>query len=438
MPRRVSITDDITFEGGAAMRWGLGRAAVRWAVVVLALAGGLLLTGTATEGASGTLACASPPAALSSPATALLAERPDLAAALEGISARIEAARVRANVASVSVAVTLDQEVMYARAFGCADVAAGRAATPETPYHVASISKLFTATMLMQLRDAGRLDLDDPIDRYVPEARYRTRDGSTVSPTFRQLASHTAGLPRDMGPPPATPAEFFRRLNDVTATSPPGTRFAYSNLGVALLANVLAVVAEEPFARYMDEHVLGPLGMTSAGFQRTDALAARLAMGYESIALTPDGAVEARAVPPFQPGTLAGAGGLIASALDLSRFAALQFRDGPAGGDQILTGSTLREMWQQSRATNGRARIGVGWFSAPFAGETMIMHNGGIAGYRSDLRLIPSLKLGVAVLVNMSPRAVTGPNSAAGPAAIETMILNTLMPMLRDHATATP
>lgn len=346
------------------------------------------------------LECA--PAASIAPPSSL---SPALAAVLDRIPKLAEAARQRGNVPGVSVAVVQDQQVIYARGFGCADLGTRTPEAPETILRAGSISKLFTATMLMQLRDAGLLELDRPVRDYVPAVWFRSLDGAEVSPTFRQLASHTSGIPRQMSPPPATPAELFARLHDVTAIAAPGERVSYSNLGVAVLGQTLAVIAGEPYDRYIAEQIFRPLAMLNSSFDPATLPPDLLATGYGDVRISPTGEVIARPVPERTLGPMAPAGGLLTSALDLMRFAALQFRDGPAGGDQVLAGATLREMWQPFASGGGPSSVGIGWFSRQVAGETVIMHNGSVDGFRADLRLAPDLKLGVTVLYNLRPPA---------------------------------
>ena len=350
-------------------------------------------------------------------------------AALDGIAATVEAARTRGNVPAVSVAVVHDQQVIYAAGFGCADVATGAPATADTIYRIGSVTKLFTDTMLMQLRDAGLLNLDDPVDRYVPAVTYRLANGDTVSPTFRQLASHTAGLPRMLNPPPASVAELFERLQQTVAQSTPGTRFSYSNLGLAVLGQALAIIAGQPYAEYITAHILEPLGMTSSGFQVDRLPQQDLASGYRASRRTPSGALDATPIAPGPgngiPSAMSPAGALWSSALDLMRFAALQFRDRPAGGDQVLAPADLHQMWEPVMRSGPRSSVGIGWFITEIAGQTVVMHNGSVDGFRADFKVVPDLKLGVAVLYNLRP-----PRTApfTGPERIGATTLAALIP----------
>jgi CubicO group peptidase (beta-lactamase class C family) len=332
---------------------------------------------------------------------------PAVQSALTAIANQVEAARLSRSVAGLAVGIVFDQSVIFAQGFGCASLSPPTEATAQTVFEMASITKTFTATMLMQLRDAGRLQLDDPVNRYVPEAVYLAPDGSTVSPTFRELAAHTSGLPRDMRPVPRTVAELFQRLPSIQAQSEPGSEYFYSNLGYAVLGQVLAQIAGQSYDDYVTANILVPLGMAGSGFDPAP-LRAQLATGYRSVQVTPSGvmAVAARLVDP--QGAYNPAGGLLSSAADMVRFLMLQFRDGPVGGDQILSAASLAEMWQPVAPTEGTASSTIGWFVNEFGGQTIVCKNGGLPGFNTQMCALPQAKLGVVLLGNTAPQQ-TGP-----------------------------
>jgi CubicO group peptidase (beta-lactamase class C family) len=120
---------------------------------------------------------------------------PDIQTLFETLDAQLETERVDRGVPGLSVAIVHDQDIVWARGFRYVNLEAGIPADPQTVYRVGSVTKLFTATMLMQLRDAGKLCLDDPVEQYMPAFRLKTRLGEASAPTSRQIASHTAGLP---------------------------------------------------------------------------------------------------------------------------------------------------------------------------------------------------------------------------------------------------
>jgi CubicO group peptidase (beta-lactamase class C family) len=172
----------------------------------------------------------------------------------------VRAAQAEWRIPSVSAAVFRDKEVVWADALGLADVEAARAATVDTQYRIGSITKTFTAVAVLKLRDAGALALDDPLDRHVPGVPH----GSV---TLRRLLAHRSGLQREpvgeiwetLEPPDRE--RFLAELGDAEQVLPAGAAWHYSNLGFALLGEVVARVAGMPYDRYLEERVLGPLGL---------------------------------------------------------------------------------------------------------------------------------------------------------------------------------
>ncbi|MBN2170042.1 MAG: beta-lactamase family protein, partial [Candidatus Krumholzibacteriota bacterium] len=137
--------------------------------------------------------CGAPPGAAGAPGLS----REAIASVLDGLPARVEASRQQDRLVGLSLAIVLDGEIVYRGAFGLADVENGRPATAATIYPVASVTKLFTATMLAQMCERGRVGLEDPLQRYLPECRPAPPFPGMPPTTLRQLAAHTAGLPRD-------------------------------------------------------------------------------------------------------------------------------------------------------------------------------------------------------------------------------------------------
>jgi len=166
----------------------------------------------------------------------------------------------------LSIAIVHDQTVVWTRGFGFADSETARPATPDTLYRIGSITKLFTATAIMQLRDAGKVRLDDPVATYLPWFEIPGVDGKAI--TVRHLMTHTSGLPREAAFPYwmddrfPTWDEIKSKLQLQTQILRSETQWKYSNLAVALAGEVVAAVSGEPWADYVRAHVLAPLGMT--------------------------------------------------------------------------------------------------------------------------------------------------------------------------------
>ncbi len=288
-----------------------------------------------------------------------------------------------------------------------------------TVFRIASMTKSFTASALLALRDAGLLRLDDPVTDFVPELRGQPRvtaDSPAIS--LRHLLTMTAGFPTDDpwgDRQQGTPLPEFAALlaRGVRSAWAPGTRFEYSNLGYALLGRVISAVAEADYPDFVRARVLGPLGMTRTGFEAGEFDPAGLARGYARRA---DGWTE---LAPDPLGAFAPMGGVFSCVRDLARwvngFAAVFPPGGPRGGDaHPLSPVTRREM-QQPAVTLPRAQprfpgdpaagsqygYGFGLFTEETsAWGRLVYHSGGYPGFGSHMRWHPETGLGVIVLAN--------------------------------------
>jgi CubicO group peptidase (beta-lactamase class C family) len=332
-----------------------------------------------------------------------LAARPEVRAVLDLLTAWIESQRAYSGLPALSIGIVHDQELVWAEGFGEADPARHAPATPDTLYRIASITKLFTATSILQLRDAGALQLDDPVTRHLPWFAVPSQHADAPPITIRHLITHTSGLPREAAFPYWTEGEFptLERLREGLARQeaviPTETRWKYSNLALALAGEVVAAASGKPYADYVAGHVLRPLGMTSTLVGSPDPADARLARGFAR--RLPDGS---RAAAPFTDTRgITAAANMTTSVRDLARFAMLQFRDGAAGGAQILRGSTLREMhrvhWLEA---DWQAGWGLGFRVMRVGGKTLVGHGGALRGYRTLLQICPADKLAVIALTS--------------------------------------
>ena len=308
-----------------------------------------------------------------------------------------------ADVQGLSIALVDDQQVVWAEGFGFADAAKGVAADPATVYPVGSITKLFTTLSALQLVEQERLDIDQPIEQYLPGFSIKRHDAGQEPITPRQLMTHHAGLPRDImrGMWTARPAPFGRILEliqDEYLAYPPERLFSYSNLGMTLLGDIVQTIAKRDFSSQLESGLLHPLGMTDAYIATLSRGSSRDAKGYKKgieVPITP-----LRDIP---------AGGLHASVNDLSRFMMMIFADGRAGGRPIVQPETLEEMLRpqnEAVALDLDFRVGLGWALSGLgqinirnAGK-VAHHNGGTPLFHSQMILLPEHKLGVVVLSN--------------------------------------
>jgi CubicO group peptidase (beta-lactamase class C family)/D-alanyl-D-alanine dipeptidase len=315
--------------------------------------------------------------------------------AFKRLETAIERERVGAGIPGMSVAVIDDQTVVWARGFGHADLTRTRLAGPDTVYRVGSASKLFTDIAVMQLVDEGKLDLDAPVTKYLPDFTPENSFGKPI--TLRHLMAHRSGLVRE--PPvgnyfdPASPSleKTVASLNGVPLVYEPGTKAKYSNAAIAAVGRVVEKVDGRPFARAVKDRVLNPLGMAASEFEPTPAVKRQLA---EALMWTYHG--REFPAPTFELGESA-AGCLYCPVTDLARFASALF----AGGKPALTGEGLHQMLTpQFAAPDAKDGFGLGFMLGELEGQRRVGHGGAIYGFSTELALLPKEKLGVAVVAN--------------------------------------
>ena len=352
-------------------------------------------------------------------ATPLDKNDPEIRDVLAKIESDIEKARIAKKIPGLSIAIVYDQDVLFSKGFGFADLDKKVPADSATVYRVGSVTKVFTALMLMQLRDAGKLNLDDPIEKYLPEFKIKSRFPDARPATFRQVAAHYSGLPRE--PPMAheyqitqefpSVEEQLKTLKDVEMIVPAMSQFAYSNLGYNIMGLALARIAKQPYTQYVDQRILKPLSMNQSGFALTESMRSRFAVGYR--AARPDGTFEKSAYPEHGMAS----GMLYSSVDDMTGFMSLFFRDGPAGGKQVLGSYSLREMTipvavstDLTKNAEGKpvslwqAGSGIGWSLGIWYGEQIDYKDGGTPGFSSIVIINYLRKLGVVVLMNTNGR----------------------------------
>lgn len=313
------------------------------------------------------------------------------------------------------VGIVVDQELVWSRGYGWADVERRAAATPDTLYGICSISKLFTAVAVMMERDAGRLRIDDAVGDHLPYFRLDRGVPDSAPVTIRDLLTHSGGVPRESPHPYWTGPEFaFPTREEIVAgltrqrmLYPAERYFQYSNLGMALLGQVVEATSGLSYETYVQERILGPLGLTSTTpFLPEAERGRRLATGYGT--LTREGVRDE--MPFYRTRGVAPAAGFASNVRDLAAFAAWQFRLLGRGGTEVLKATTLREMQRpQWVDPDWKTTRGLGFWVGRDGTTTLVGHTGSCPGYRTALRLDPRRKVAAIVLVNamgVSPEAM--------------------------------
>jgi CubicO group peptidase (beta-lactamase class C family) len=335
----------------------------------------------------------------------------------------------RARAPGLAVAAVRGEAVIYARGFGVTSVEEGGAPiTPATLFPIASTTKPLTGTTILRLVECGALDLDRPVGEAVPWLRFAD-PAAAPGVTLRRLLSHTAGLPlsassryRPYGPgdPGALRRWARRSLPRCRFVAPPGTRYAYSNAGIALAGFVAAAAAGRPFPALLQELVLEPLEM------RRTTLDPAVAMTYPVALPHARGPAGALAVVHRFPhdAALAPAAGAISSALELANFAALHLTGGRFRGRQLLTPETVATMHTRHTRTEdppggGEDGHGLTFGTDVHKGVRVVEHDGEGGWCTSQLLLAPDRGAGVVVLCNAYRAGLT--------AAAATLVLDRLL-----------
>lgn len=279
-------------------------------------------------------------------------------------------------------------QVVIKKGYGLANMEWNIPNTPDTKFRLGSITKQFTATLVLQLVEQGKIDLRAPVTRYLPDYPARTGDKIRI----HNLLNHTSGIPGYTEMPafgkkardPVTPAEFVKTFSGLDLFFEPGTHFSYNNSGYFLLGAILEKVTGEPYEKLLRERIFNPVGMNDSGYDSTRQLMARRAAGYDK---TFDGEyLNTDYLDMTQPYA---AGSLYSTVEDLYKW------------DQALyTEKVLSETSKQRMFTPGLSDYGYAWEIHRKDGVTTIEHGGGINGFNTVISRSPEMKRLVVLLNN--------------------------------------
>lgn len=343
--------------------------------------------------------------------TAQIAGDEGVREALAVVETWLEAQQAYDRIPAFSAALVHDQERVWDVAWGEAHPETGAAATPETLYSICSISKLFTAVSVMQLRDRGLLDLRDRVSDHLPWFDLEQRFPGSPAVTVEGILTHSAGLPRESdhpywsGPdfPFPTREEVIEGLPDQETLYPARKYFQYSNLGLTLAGEIVRARSSEDYHEYVRANVLDPLGMDDTYSEIPEEhRGGRLASGYS--ALTREGRREPVAF--FQARGIAPAAGFASTARDLARFASWQLRltgdpAEPAPAAEVLDPHTLDEMQRVHYVDPSFDTYwGLGFSVGRRDGETFVGHGGSCPGFRSQLLIQKDRKVATVFMAN--------------------------------------
>ncbi|HEY9643440.1 MAG TPA: serine hydrolase domain-containing protein [Coleofasciculaceae cyanobacterium] len=303
------------------------------------------------------------------------------------------------HIPGLALAITHENQVVQVKGYGKANV--HEPVTSQTQFAIASLSKSFTAIAVLQLVEAGKVDLDAPVKQYLPN--FTLADTKTADQiTIRQLLNQISGL-SDLGfseslqPQPTTNAERVKSLHNAHPVATPGTEFHYFNPNYDTLARVVEVVSGKSFGKYLRSHLFTPLQMSQTfhATTMTEATqrAERLAKGHLMAFAIPIAAQELS-------GYLGGNAGVISTAEDMATYLILHSNGGRFEDTQLLTPDSIALL--HTPPPQLESPYAMGWFATTEHGRKILQHNGILSTFYTDVAVLPKEKYGIALLYNIS------------------------------------
>jgi CubicO group peptidase (beta-lactamase class C family) len=309
------------------------------------------------------------------------------------------------RVPGVAMGVLADGEIIDAAA-GVLSTATGVEATPDSIFQIGSTTKLWTASLVMQLVDEGLLDLDEPVRRHLPEFRLAD-ESAAASITPRQLLSHTAGFEGDIFTDTGQGADcleaFVLTLGDTAQVFPPGERFSYNNAGYCVLGRLVEVLRGKPFDDCLRERLITPLGLTHAANGPWEAILFRAAVGH--VQPTPDAEYQPAPVWALARSNAPAGSMLTMRPRDLLTFARMHMSEGKApDGSTLLSAEAIGLMYEPAVELPRLGLLGDAWGLGPELFQNpagmLVGHDGNTIGQACFLRFLPSKGVAVAILAN--------------------------------------
>jgi len=309
------------------------------------------------------------------------------------------------RIPGLALAIVQGDQIVHLKGFGSAGPG-GRAVTPQTPFQLASLVKPMTGVAIMQLVEAGKIDLDAPVQRYL--AWFRVADeAASAQITVRQLLYHTSGLPGTLGMEYALSGDDrvdalearARALRAVSLNRPVGATYEYSNAGYQILGLIIQEVSGQSYEAYMREHLFTPLQMQQTFTDWTDTRSHGAASGYRywfGVPVPGETAVDRAGLP---------SGGVAASVEDVAHFLIAQLNGGRFGDTAILSADGIAELERPvARTPAGDEFYAMDWGIRPIGGVSATSKGGDNPDFKTMMILIPERRLGLVVLMNTNKR----------------------------------
>ena len=301
----------------------------------------------------------------------------------------------------LALGIVQGDQIVYLKGYGIADPS-GRAVTPQTPFIIGSLSKSFTALAVMQLVEEGKIELDTPVQHYIPWFRVAD-EAASAQITVRHLLYQTSGLSTKTGrsfqgsgdTSDAALEQTVRKLSTVDLAGPVGAAHQYSTVNYSVLGLIVQTVSGQSYESYVQEHIFDLLEMNHSFTSQAEAQPQGLATGYHYAFGMP-----MPADLPYNRGLLP-AGYLISSAEDMTHYLIAQLNDGNYKDAALLSPDGMLETHNPAVPTPvDNTSYGMGWFVGPINGIPAIHHQGETFNFHSNLILLPDRQLGIVVLIN--------------------------------------
>ena len=338
------------------------------------------------------------------------ARRTKLAAAFPQITGIFQTLQRDRGITGLAFGVVIDGELALVKGIGEQDRETHAPVTPDTVFRIASMTKSFTALAILQLRDDGKLSLEDPVSKWIPEVAgfdYPTRDTAPIR--IRTLLTHGAGFPEDnpwgdrqLAASDETLTEWLKK--GLPFSTPPETSYEYSNYGFGLLGRIVARCSGVAYPEYIRKHILEPLQMSSSTLNVNAVPVALRANGYGR------SGDHYTLIPSLPHGAFGSMGGMLVSARDLGRYVAFHLSAWPPRDDAEagpVRRSSVREMQHPSRPSGFRADrtsaygYGLG-ISQTCHFDRIVSHGGGLPGFGSNMTWLPDYGVGIFVMTNLT------------------------------------
>ena len=306
------------------------------------------------------------------------------------------------NLPGLAIGIVKEEEIVYAKGFGFENIQTKRPITTSTIFHMASVSKPFVATAIMQLVEKGVIHLDSTLVSYLPYFKLNSNEYKNI--TIRQMLAHSSGMPASNGYDWDKPTysedaieKYVRSLTEEKLTSEPGSTFQYSNIAFDCLGDVISKVSGMPFSEYVEKNILKPIGMIESSFLKPKHLPKNWASPHNRILIGEvwDGYPYNRMHAPSST--------LHSNVIEMCQWAITNLNKGRYLTTKILDTTVYDQLWHPWTITDWGTKIGLSWFLEEHNTTPIIEHSGGDTGFSAQLILIPDSSMAIVVMINQSP-----------------------------------